>query len=621
MKKDSTFIFVLLCFSGLVIIQFPAVNAEANIIVVPDDYDSIQKAVDAANDGDTVFVKGGMYNGCVLIEKSLSLIGENKETTKIVGDWELNGTAVLVRHNNVTISDITVESVIKIRTGRGIHLLQVQHCIVSNCIITSHDIGVWLYGASENIIKNNYMERKSNTYFGTGIRLQESHNNNIQNNTLQNYFLGNGIELYSSTKNYLNDNFVSNCFGGILCSKAENNTIISNYVTTGYNYATDTPDNVAPDGFGFKSEDSCNNLLASNTFFNNSNAVQLLFSSQHNRVEYNNITNSINCGLGLANNASYNLIIGNKITNNEPGLEIRECTNNILKNNDVSNNTYNIWINGTKLDHFVQDFDSSNTVEGKPVYYLVNKHNATVPLDAGHVSLVNCTNITVSGAQISNNYYGIVLAYSTNCTITKTAVIGNYYGIKLYQSANNVIAENNIKHNYWGVWLCASTLNSITNNNIQENYKYGLLFVKAPSNTITANSIQGNWIGTGFSNCLNNVIYHNNFIENIEKQVEIEKTASGYLPTGDGMQIFDKGSQQGGNYWSDYNGTDANNDGIGDTQFLVTDYRNNTDNYPLTAPVEVDAIPEFSIGVILPLCVVSALVLIGFRKKLRRENL
>jgi hypothetical protein len=55
-------------------------------ITVPDDYSTIQEAVDAANSGDTIFVRAGTYNETVTIRKDgLTLTGENQSTTVIDG--------------------------------------------------------------------------------------------------------------------------------------------------------------------------------------------------------------------------------------------------------------------------------------------------------------------------------------------------------------------------------------------------------------------------------------------------------------------------------------------------------------------------------------------------------
>ena len=54
--------------------------------------------------------------------------------------------------------------------------------------------------------------------------------------------------------------------------------------------------------------------------------------------------------------------------------------------------------------------------------------------------------------------------------------------------------------------------------------------------------------------------------------------------------VIDWSKNQRGNYWSDYTGIDANNDGIGDTPYAIGS--ENYDNYPLMAPFELLPSPE-----------------------------
>jgi hypothetical protein len=51
---------------------------------------------------------------------------------------------------------------------------------------------------------------------------------------------------------------------------------------------------------------------------------------------------------------------------------------------------------------------------------------------------------------------------------------------------------------------------------------------------------------------------------------------------------FDAGYPSGGNYWSDYNGSDADHDGIGDTQHMV--FENVVDHYPLMNPFTTESV-------------------------------
>ena len=73
MRAKSTFVVLLVL--SLVLLSFPqigVVQAESKTIVVPDDYSSIQEAVDQATQGDTVFVRNGFYyNQTVIIDKAI----------------------------------------------------------------------------------------------------------------------------------------------------------------------------------------------------------------------------------------------------------------------------------------------------------------------------------------------------------------------------------------------------------------------------------------------------------------------------------------------------------------------------------------------------------------------
>jgi parallel beta-helix repeat protein len=183
-----------------------------------------------------------------------------------------------------------------------------------------------------------------------------------------------------------------------------------------------------------------------------------------------------------------------------------------------------------------------------------------------------------SGCARANSRNGIYLEDSPSNSISGNNVSNNGYGVVLeFYSNNNTVSGNNITaNNYYGIELYSScSENSINRNNITVNNAFGI------------------WIDYSSSN----IVYHNNF--NNTQQVESHTSTN----------VWEGGYPSGGNYWIDYNGTDANHDGIGDTPYIIN--ANNADHYPL-----MTMIPEFPSFLILPLFfTASALTVAVYRTK------
>lgn len=72
------------------------------------------------------------------------------------------------------------------------------------------------------------------------------------------------------------------------------------------------------------------------------------------------------------------------------------------------NSGFSVWGYGY-LTNYIQHIDTSNTINGKPIYYWVDKQNEQIPSDAGYVGIVNCDNITVKNLNLSKNGEGLLL--------------------------------------------------------------------------------------------------------------------------------------------------------------------------------------------------------------------
>ena len=202
-------------------------------------------------------------------------------------------------------------------------------------------------------------------------------------------------------------------------------------------------------------------------------------------------------------------------------------------------------------------------------------------------------NVTIKNTNIKNFNGGILLRDSSNIKIVDNNITENNWGITLAHSSNNIIVDNNIANNQdgidysWGVWLDESSNNAISGNTITANKFDGIYLTDYSNNNIIVdNNIANNGIGIRIGDipiqCSNNSIYHNNFVNNIQ-QVKDAGSAN----------AWDDGYPSGGNYWSNYNGTDLYSgpsrnetgyDWIGDTPYIIDE--NNQDNYPLMNPYD-----------------------------------
>jgi parallel beta-helix repeat protein len=316
-----------------------------------------------------------------------------------------------------------------------------------------------------------------------------------------------------------------------------------------------------------------------------------------------------NEGSGIYVSGTGAVISNNYIANNsEVGIEFPSAAGSLRKNTLVNNGQA---FDFDTLPSTSNVIDSSNTVDGKPVYCWVNEHSKNVPLEAGYVLLSNCTNITVQGISIFNssdstarNSNGIYL-YSTKDTLIKNNYLQAGAGITIGSSCQNMtITENYVGSG--GISLTSSSNVSVIKNYVQS---IGISLGRITNCIISKNTLRGCVEGLGLRAAHQNRILQNNIAEcdigiNIFKSDENAFNGNNFVSNG--QDVWEQhytwewpsyryhesvNNDWDRNYWSNYTGIDKDGDGIGDTPHVI--YEDKKDNYPLMSSVDIpEIIPE-----------------------------
>jgi len=301
-----------------------------------EDYETIQQAINAASVGDVIYVGNGLYNEHVIVNKTLSLIGENRFNTIIDGGD--SGNVLFITADNVTVTGFTLQNSGLVLTVGGVYINRSVHNKIIGNVIKNNKYGIYLFYSSGNSIMNNTVI--NNSY---GIELVSSADNIVSSN---NFMCNNrGIWLSISVNNvFCGNNVSSNHFEGVLLSASANNAFSNNRVKNNTN--------------GFHAISSTYNDIFDNNVSMNEQAF-FLSASRSNTFSRNNV--SIN-NYGVVLGASCdNLFSSNHMINNRNSFRIVTSLNNII----FHNNFINTIADTTQKPYIIESANSwDNGVEG-----------------------------------------------------------------------------------------------------------------------------------------------------------------------------------------------------------------------------------------------------------------
>ncbi|UCE38642.1 MAG: right-handed parallel beta-helix repeat-containing protein [Thermoplasmata archaeon] len=561
LKRSSVIISVLFIISITMLIV-PDENliptSSGATIYVPTDYPTIQEAINAAKDGDTVYVFSGTYNENVLINKTINLTGENMESTIINGGGGGETVYVIADWVNITGFTITNDNPFI----EGLIINSDYNTIVGNKF-SNIRIGIYIHYSSGNIIMGNIMLENGIYIIGEQLEHWNTHNIDISNTVDGKpiYYWKNQIEgiipsdagqviLANCTNVIVGGQTITNVCVGISLGFSSNNHIISNGVFSckykfsirlHYSSGNTIMGNFVDNNryFGLYLNDSSGNNISGNTFSNSQLGEGIYFINSHgNYIAGNTINSNLDHGIWLEYSDG-NYIIDNNVSNNAKGILSIYSSNNTIENNTCDWNAWGIqlldyshgstiknnhlhWngidgitnggsdetiIVGNNISHSGHDgidfFESHRSIIAGNIIFLNSDHGITI--SEAHDNYLFDNNI------ISNEESGIYFDQSMRNTIHYNNITNNKYGLYLFQfSDNNIITDNIISSNiYDGILLVYSSNNKITGNDISDNLK-GINVSSSDDNIISGNNISNNTHGIRLSSALNNAITGNN---------------------------------------------------------------------------------------------------------------
>ena len=154
---------------------------------------------------------------------------------------------------------------------------------------------------------------------------------------------------------------------------------------------------------------------------------------------------------------------------------------------------------------------------------------------------VNISGFTVKGATGHGHFAGMNFTGKRNIA-----------GISLRHAGYCNILNNNCSNNGDGISLWHSNKSSMLNNNCSNNEKEGIHISGSFDNTIYLNNFINNT-----KNAYSVIFFESRNIWNSTEKITYTYNGSTY-------------TNHMGNYWDDYNGSDDNRDGLGDTAYVAS---------------------------------------------------
>lgn len=417
----------MIIFMALLIWLMPIDGARTYIV---DDsgfanYETIQEAVVAASNGDTIYIKPGEYNEAVILNKSLNLMPLTGENGPIILKGNGLETGVTITAEGCSLQGLTIQDF----SGPAMYIQSDRNTI------------------KENVFKNS----------NPAILVRGSHENSITENAMMD--CQGAVAIWeNSTKNVVTENNIVGCNLSIVVREAAENKILSNKISDAYW------------GMWLDHAKSCQ--VESNDIQSKRYGMWILNSSYNdisqNRVRIRGSAADITQGINLANaseitlqsneinDATFGLIIASSKNNKLTDNAMLRCTNAAyikdadlleIKNNSIITTEYGIRMENSSKNSF-----SQNKIE-----------DGTVGLEMSQSRQNNFSENKISGITDT----AIQISSSNENTLSDNLIANSSKGIILLESSANQLSANRFQNVEWSFYAEAETKEGF-NNSVDE---------------------------------------------------------------------------------------------------------------------------------------------------------
>lgn len=391
---------------------------------VPQAYDSIRAAVDAAMDGEIIEVSPGTYQESVFVNKALTLNGLDEPNIVSQG----SSSALWLQADNCSVSGFVVSG-----GGIGISVSSagnhVQNMTVLNCAT-----GIDVSDASDALLSGNTLiDNRS-----LGLRLSRSVNITLQDNVIENSLYNFSVE-GSQPDHYRHSIDQSNTADGKPIYYLTNviDTVVSHVDDPACIYLVD-----------------CSDIALFNLNLKNNGKAICLVNTNNTTVRRVTVSQ---CQSGLwLEDAPNNRLIDNTISQCDQAVMLLRAPNTIMQKIRCQDNQHGFTCEGDDVDDFQQTIDTTNTINEIPIHYLVDQHSMLIDSNtpASCIYAVDCSRLTIREQDLNQNGYGMVLIGCRNSTIESVSAARNEQdGILLRECQDISVTNAHLSENDQGLYL------------------------------------------------------------------------------------------------------------------------------------------------------------------------